>query len=200
MPDAPDTIWRSLCRCGPTCKEVEYAENGRPFLYGHGDHLDPDAVEYARVTPSVRLARWLDAGDQRLPHTTRIGTDAWRCWLFDDDGTPFYAPLMPTRDEAITAALDQAEGELKSEGLQRPPGGFFPIAGEQRTTETDAEARTLHVGSAVRIFDGHLGKYVEGKILRKAEGSIFDDSYEVKAETGVYRRSVSQIEFLEKEH
>lgn len=105
----PDAIFRSRCGCtAGTCDKVEYTDGARPTLYG-SDEPDRDAVEYARVTPSVRLARWLDADPGRSCELLMGNDEEWSCHV--------YAPhrhevtgLGPTRDEAITAALDQAEG------------------------------------------------------------------------------------------
>jgi hypothetical protein len=68
----------------------------------------PATPESESVTPSVRLARWLDQDPGRSVRMVD-DHDEWYCMLWDP-GVGNTTGHGDTRDEAITAALDQAEG------------------------------------------------------------------------------------------
>ncbi|MBF6619064.1 MAG: hypothetical protein ITG02_02395 [Patulibacter sp.] len=88
----PDTIWADS--------------------FGWYPHEEPGAHEYARATPSVRLARWLDQDPDREHGVAMDSTGEWvaALWLEPNTTAKGIVGRGATRDAALSAALDQAEG------------------------------------------------------------------------------------------
>jgi hypothetical protein len=83
--------------------------------FGWASVPSPDAVEYARVTPSVRLARWEDGHPERRSRTIRLGDGHWWVAVHDEHYKVWYGDGA-TRDKARAAALDKAESAVSVEG------------------------------------------------------------------------------------
>lgn len=80
-----------------------------------------DRVSVAvHLSPSVRLARWLDAGPLRYPRFAVNTREDWVCRLFDIEHDPMLVAIgdSSSRADAITAALDAAEAGSTTEGEQ----------------------------------------------------------------------------------
>lgn len=101
-----DTVW-----VGPVGPVLEVLTSGPP----NPDTVDVEAwAEYARVTPSVRLARWLDQDPERkVTIASGRPEGAWVVSL--RDGGTAYGGRRLNRDEALSAALDQAEAATPEE-------------------------------------------------------------------------------------
>jgi hypothetical protein len=74
---------------------------------------DVSGEVYALESPSVRLARWADAGPTRM-YRVLFYDGMWWCGLWDEPGTASVGSARrPDRDAAIAAALDQAEAVVR---------------------------------------------------------------------------------------
>lgn len=111
MPEAPNTIWVKVDHDGVLWGPARYATS-----LGCAN-----PVEYARVTPSVRLARWQDGHPDRIVRRM----ERWRgrggqvvrvdVELIDEHHKR-HEQSAPTRDEALSGALDKAEAATPEGG------------------------------------------------------------------------------------